>query len=466
MKPKVSIIIRSRNEERWITACLKAVSKQRFTDYEIILVDNKSTDKTVEKAVQQFDVKVVEIDEYFPGRALNAGIVESVGQYIVMLSAHCIPRDVHWLENLVKNLEEDPAGEIAGVYGRQEPMSFTSALDKRDLFITFGLDRRVQIKDSFFHNANSMIRRDVWERMPFDNQVTNIEDRIWAQQVIEQGYKIIYEPEASVYHYHGIHQGGDEKRCFNIVRILESLKRTELDLFYEHSSRITAIIPIKGEFLQLDGKPLLDYTLRRAFESEYIDDVIVSTDNPDIAVYARQCGAQVPFLRSKEMFDEFAGLDKVMQHTIEELEKRRHYADIVVVLKETYPFRPIGLIDDMIKEMLRTGVDTLMPTFSEYRSCFKKDEDGRISEIDDGFLPREVKSPIFISLAGLGLVTLPKFIREGRQLGDRVGLFEVKDKHGRMEVRDKDDIDVVTPILKKWWQEGTIGRHRSPIREH
>lgn len=53
---------------------------------------------------------------------------------------------------------------VAGVYGRQEPMSFSSDLDKRDLLITFGLDRRVQMKDSFFHNANSMIRREIYRK--------------------------------------------------------------------------------------------------------------------------------------------------------------------------------------------------------------------------------------------------------------------------------------------------------------
>ena len=50
------------------------------------------------------------------------------------------------------------------------------------------------------------IRRDIWEKIPFDPSVTNIEDRIWAGEVIKAGYKLIYEPEAAVFHYHGIHQ--------------------------------------------------------------------------------------------------------------------------------------------------------------------------------------------------------------------------------------------------------------------
>ena len=80
-----------------------------------------------------------------------------MGDYFVCLSSHCIPVNSLWLETLVKAM--DDGSQYAGVYGRQEPMSFTSPADKRDLLLVFGLDRRIQSKDSFFHNANSIIRR-------------------------------------------------------------------------------------------------------------------------------------------------------------------------------------------------------------------------------------------------------------------------------------------------------------------
>ena len=49
-KPTVSIIIRTKNEERWITSCLQSIFKQSFKNFEIIIVDNQSNDKTLEKA--------------------------------------------------------------------------------------------------------------------------------------------------------------------------------------------------------------------------------------------------------------------------------------------------------------------------------------------------------------------------------------------------------------------------------
>ena len=167
--PEISIIVRTRNEERWIAHCLAMIYRQDYRDFEVILVDNKSTDHTVAVASRHPLAAVVSIDKYLPGHALNEGIRASTGRFIVCLSAHCIPKATDWLSALRRNFDEDE--KLAGVYGRQLPVSFTNAVDKRDLLIVFGQDRRVQIKDYFFHNANSMLRRDVWERFPSTNRL-------------------------------------------------------------------------------------------------------------------------------------------------------------------------------------------------------------------------------------------------------------------------------------------------------
>ncbi|MCW5888398.1 MAG: glycosyltransferase family 2 protein, partial [Anaerolineales bacterium] len=153
----ISIIIRTHNEERWIRECLRRIQQQTIQDVEIILVDNRSTDQTVARARQIYpEIKLVTIEEYLPGLAINAGIRVAQGEYIAILSAHCLPVKDDWLATLIANCE-DP--QVAGVYGRQIPTSYSSPQDKRDLLVTFGLDKRIQKKDLFFHNANSLIRR-------------------------------------------------------------------------------------------------------------------------------------------------------------------------------------------------------------------------------------------------------------------------------------------------------------------
>src|SRR5688572_585865 len=72
-QPLVSIIIRTKNEERWITPCLRAVFNQTHRNVEVIVVDNGSTDRTVRRA-KEFPVKVIRIEEFLPGKAINDGV--------------------------------------------------------------------------------------------------------------------------------------------------------------------------------------------------------------------------------------------------------------------------------------------------------------------------------------------------------------------------------------------------------
>ena len=66
MNKLVSIIIRTKNEERWISACLRAVFGQTYNNIEVIIVDNKSSDRTVCRA-KEFSVKIISIERFFPG---------------------------------------------------------------------------------------------------------------------------------------------------------------------------------------------------------------------------------------------------------------------------------------------------------------------------------------------------------------------------------------------------------------
>ena len=112
-KVKVSIIIRTKNEERWIGHCLKRIHSQNYKNYEIVLVDSYSDDNTVEKAQRYGIDKLVKIKNYKPGLAINEGIKNAIGDYIIILSAHCLPINKNWIADLVDEIESDD--NFAGV---------------------------------------------------------------------------------------------------------------------------------------------------------------------------------------------------------------------------------------------------------------------------------------------------------------------------------------------------------------
>ena len=100
--PLISIIIRTKNEERWIKICLNKIFEQTYKKFELIIVDNFSTDNTLQKIKSYKISKIIKIKEFLPGKAINMGAKIAEGKYLIILSAHCIPTNNLWLENYVK----------------------------------------------------------------------------------------------------------------------------------------------------------------------------------------------------------------------------------------------------------------------------------------------------------------------------------------------------------------------------
>jgi CMP-N-acetylneuraminic acid synthetase len=423
------------------------ISRQSRRDYEVVLVDNESSDKTVDKALQ-YGAKLVTIEKFLPGAAINRGIEASSGDIIVVLSGHCIPVNEDWLQNLVSELEDE---QVAGVYGRQEPLAFTPDLDKRDLLITFGLDRREQFKDSFFHNANSAFRRSVWERFPFDEAVTNIEDRIWAHAVQAEGFKIIYEPSASVYHYHGIHQEADPERCGSIIKIVESIDPpntgTSGNRIDPSHLNVVLVVPVREEGLRtLGDKQLYEYSIEHAKASKFVKTIAVSTNLDAVADKATGAGADIVLRRSngQSRFDVI--LELMMQASLQDLEQQGIIPDVVVMLEPTFPFRDEKILDLLISQYAHGGFDTVIPARVEYNSCWMED-DGAFRRMDDGYISREFKTPFYTGLKGLCCVCSPATVRSGNLFGENVGLYKLDDVFPMLEVRTDSDAQIAEALL-------------------
>ncbi|MCZ7585330.1 MAG: glycosyltransferase [Deltaproteobacteria bacterium] len=105
--PVASVIIRAKNEAAEIGAVLRRVLDQRYGDFEVVVVDSGSTDRTVEIA-QKLGVRVVQIapEAFTYGRALNLGMRETASPYGVFLSAHALPFDRDWLRNLLAPFDD------------------------------------------------------------------------------------------------------------------------------------------------------------------------------------------------------------------------------------------------------------------------------------------------------------------------------------------------------------------------
>lgn len=111
-----------------------------------------------------------------------------------------------------------------------------------------------------------------------------------------------------------------------------------------NGKKVLALIPARGgskgipgkNIKNLLGKPLISYTIKAAKECAYIDRIIVSTDSEEIASVAKETGAEVPFLRTKELASDTA---KTIDAVIYMLENLKESFDVLILLQPTSPLR-------------------------------------------------------------------------------------------------------------------------------
>jgi CMP-N-acetylneuraminic acid synthetase len=125
----------------------------------------------------------------------------------------------------------------------------------------------------------------------------------------------------------------------------------------DQSVKIVAIIPAragskrlpKKNILNLAGKPMIAWTIEAALGSKYIDSVIVSTDDLNIAKISKKYGASVPFIRPEKISSDFSSSADVIKHTVNFLNEQGEYYDYVILLQPTSPLRDETHIDEAIK---------------------------------------------------------------------------------------------------------------------
>ncbi len=198
----ISVIIRNKNEEDFIGFAIQSAI-DTFNNPEIIIVDNNSTDDSlgiVNMFKAHHDINVIDIKDYSPGASLNLGVKQCSNEVILILSAHSqiVKMDLDMVrEKLIENV---------AVFGKQTPIYRGKKINRRYIWSHFRDKEETNMfskieKRPFLHNAFCFYRRDVIRNSPFDESYSTKEDRYWASDIIEKGYKYYYSPNLEVNHY-------------------------------------------------------------------------------------------------------------------------------------------------------------------------------------------------------------------------------------------------------------------------
>jgi pseudaminic acid cytidylyltransferase len=130
-----------------------------------------------------------------------------------------------------------------------------------------------------------------------------------------------------------------------------------------------AIIPARGGSKRIPrknikpflGRPILAYSIEVALQSQLFSEVMVSTEDDEIAALARQCGATVPFRRSEKTAGDYAGTADVLLEVLDCYESRGQVFDYGCCIYPTAPFITIDLLARAWRLLIEYGYDSVFP---------------------------------------------------------------------------------------------------------
>jgi rhamnosyltransferase len=183
----VSIVIRVKNQGTTLRKVLRALEAQDLQPANIVVVDNASSDDS-RAVAEQHGAKIVQISkkQFTYGRALNLGIQQAPGEFICILSAHSLPIGSDFLHRAVAPFVDS---RVAAV----RCLSVTKRAELENWARPVVLEWPIEIETAISSapvNSAAMIRRSVWEHIPYDEALAGVEDKFWALEVLKSGYRI------------------------------------------------------------------------------------------------------------------------------------------------------------------------------------------------------------------------------------------------------------------------------------
>jgi CMP-N-acetylneuraminic acid synthetase len=225
---------------------------------------------------------------------------------------------------------------------------------------------------------------------------------------------------------------------------------------------ILVIIPARGgskgvlkkNIRNLNGLPLIAYTILAAKKVNDLTNIIVSTDSKEIASVSRKYGAEIPFIRPQHLAtDTASGIDVIM-HAIEFYESQGSYYDDVMVLQPTSPLRDDTDIKNCLEIYYKNKCDSVISVCEAqvhpylYRII---DENGALQDFihqDDKHMRRQ-DMPVVYQLNGAIYITSVKVFKERKSFYGDIVLPYVMDNIKSIDIDTELDLKVAELIMKE-----------------
>lgn len=379
-KPLVTVYITNYNYGSYIKKAVDSVLNQTISDYEILIIDDGSTDNSKEIIEQYRDTPKVSVI-YQQNKGLNVtnnvALNLANGKYFMRLDADDYLRE-DALEKLSQKLESDQ--NLGLVFPNYYLVNKENIVISEEVRHDFDTD--VQLYDQAAHGACTMIRTDYLKSLGGYNESYTCQDgyELWVKftrkyKVSNVGQPLFY------YRQHGANLTSNENK------ILDTRARINADYIAQSGKDTSAlvVIPVRGgekdlSFRKIGDSNFISRKVRQALDSKNKVKVVVSSPDENVLdAIDEELKTSNQFYfhhRSKDSARLNTSLDLTLQEILEEPEISSVSFECICLLTVEYPFLKPHKIDDAIHTMYLFGSDSLLSVKADSATYYNHKGDG------------------------------------------------------------------------------------------
>ena len=425
--PKVTVYIPSHNYGKYVERAIESVLKQTMDDWELLVIDDGSTDNTadvISKYGDRTKVNVVTQENKGLNVTNNVALRLARGDYVMRLDADDF-LDENCLALLSNVLDTKPdVGLVYPDYYHVDERGDVVELVRRKK-----IGEEVELLDLPAHGACTMIRREVLLRLGSYSEEFQCQDGydIWLRMIRTCNP---YNVNLPLFYYrkHSTSLTRDEERLHDTRR--EIKRRFVAGNDHIELPKTMGIVPVLSSsvyaqnrpFVDLAGKPLIWYTLSEAVRAASLDRLVVAADDDETLEFTREhFPSVVTFKRTGRLSDPSATSTEIVQEVLKYLQKEQGYEpEAVCMLYISTPLRKAKHIDQAVDTMAIFEVDSVVSIQEELAPCYHHERLGLTPINITGGQTRLERRAIYKENGAIFL-NRRGVIESGQQFGQRVG---------------------------------------------
>ena len=447
--PLITVYITNYNYGDYIQECVESILLQTFQDFEIIIIDDGSTDNSkeiIEKFASFEKISIV----YQQNKGLNVtnniALRLSKGKYIMRLDAddYVVP---NMLELMVDQLEQDK--ELGLVF--PDYFLVNKAGEITDEVRRYNFDEEVTLLDLPAHGACTMIRSEFLKQLGGYDENYKCQDgyELWIKFTARYKISNLNTP-LFYYRQHGSNLTSNE------LRILNTRKEIKKNFVAKEKLNIPdtlAIIPVRRSKIgdvnfykaKIGNRSILEIKIDQLSKAKNVKDIVVTSEDSNVGEWLKVNYPDIKFIRRSEEIARYnVGLSETVKNVFSNL-NGVDYASFMLVALE-YPFVNSDVFDEAIDTMVIFKAAGVLSVRADQSTFFKHDGQGMkpIENLEN--VTKLERDSLFKYCGGVTLCSMENFNEHGKVVYKAMS-HVVLEKYSALVIESKFDLEVMNALV-------------------